>query len=64
MVAKLTTSAIHKAVFTVLVLTSQLLFSQTKKKDSLQEETIKGINLYKKNFKEILPAQTLQGEQL
>lgn len=64
MAAKLITSAIHKAVFTILVITSQLLSSQTKKNDSLQEETIKGINLYKKNFKEILPAQILQGEQL
>ncbi|MCJ7934381.1 MAG: TonB-dependent receptor [Chryseobacterium sp.] len=40
------------------------MFSQTKKKDSLKEEAIKAVNLYKKNFKEILPAQTLQGEDL
>lgn len=64
MVAKLTTSQLHKVVFTISVLTSQLLFSQTRKKDSIKEETIKAVNIYKKNFKEILPAQTLQGEEL
>ncbi|RXM52313.1 MULTISPECIES: TonB-dependent receptor plug domain-containing protein [unclassified Chryseobacterium] len=64
MVAKLTTFQFHKIVFTVLVLTSQTLFSQTRKKDSIKEEAIKAVNIYKKNFKEILPAQTLQGEEL
>lgn len=64
MVAKLITSQFHKIVFTALVLTSQFLFSQTKKKDSLKEEAIKAVEIYKKNFKEILPAQTLQGEEL
>lgn len=64
MVAKLTTFQICKIVFTVLVLTSQPLFSQTRKKDSIKEEAIKAVNIYKKNFKEILPAQTLQGEEL
>ncbi|WP_419494570.1 TonB-dependent receptor plug domain-containing protein [Chryseobacterium bernardetii] len=46
------------------MLTSQLLFSQTRKKDSIKEEAIKAVNIYKKSFKEILPAQTLQGEEL
>ena len=64
MVPKPTTSQFHKVVFTVFVLTSQFLFSQTKKKDSIKEETIKVVNIYKKNFKEILPAQILQGEEL
>ncbi|WP_412850342.1 TonB-dependent receptor plug domain-containing protein [Chryseobacterium sp. PMSZPI] len=40
------------------------MFSQTRKKDSIKEETIKAVNIYKKSFKEILPAQTLQGEEL
>ncbi|PKF75503.1 TonB-dependent receptor [Chryseobacterium sp. PMSZPI] len=48
----------------MLVLTSPFLFSQTRKKDSIKEETIKAVNIYKKSFKEILPAQTLQGEEL
>jgi energy-converting hydrogenase A subunit M len=64
MVAKLITSQLHKVVFTICVLTSQLLFSQTRKKDSIKEEAIKAVNIYKKSFKEILPAQTLQGEEL
>lgn len=62
--AKLTTSQLHKVVFTIFVLTSQFLFSQTKKKDTLKEEAIKAVNIYKKNFKEIVPAQVLQGEEL
>ncbi len=33
-------------------------------KDSIKEEAIKAVNIYKKSFKEILPAQTLQGEEL
>lgn len=64
MVAKLNTSQLHKVVFTVCVLTSQFLFSQTGKKDSIKGKTIKAVNIYKKNYKEILPAQTLQGEEL
>ncbi|WP_317040618.1 TonB-dependent receptor plug domain-containing protein [Chryseobacterium jejuense] len=40
------------------------MFSQTKKKDTIKEEAIKAVNIYKKNFKEILPAQILQGEEL
>ncbi|WP_410493629.1 TonB-dependent receptor plug domain-containing protein, partial [Chryseobacterium sp. PMSZPI] len=55
---------LRKVVFTILVLTSPFLFSQTRKKDSIKEETIKAVNIYKKSFKEILPAQTLQGEEL
>nr|WP_315030881.1 TonB-dependent receptor [uncultured Chryseobacterium sp.] len=64
MATKLITSQLHKVVFTIGVLTSQVLFSQAKKKDSIKEEAIKAVHLYKKNFKEILPAQTLQGEEL
>ncbi|REC49038.1 TonB-dependent receptor plug domain-containing protein [Chryseobacterium pennipullorum] len=64
MVAKLTTFQFHTIVFTVFVLTSQFLFSQSGKKDSIRKETIKTVNIYKKNFKEILPAQVLQGEEL
>lgn len=64
MVAKLTTSQLHKVVFTLCVLTSQFLFSQSKKKDSIKEEAIKTVNIYKKNFREIIPAQVLQGEEL
>lgn len=64
MVAKPTIHQLRKVVFTILVLTSPFLFSQTRKKDSIKEETIKAVNIYKKSFKEILPAQTLQGEEL
>ncbi|ROS14659.1 outer membrane cobalamin receptor [Chryseobacterium nakagawai] len=64
MIAKLSTFQFHKTVFTVFVLTSQILFSQTRKKDSIKGEVIKTVNIYKKNFKEILPAQVLQGEEL
>ncbi|SIS97286.1 Outer membrane cobalamin receptor protein [Chryseobacterium ureilyticum] len=64
MVAKLTTSQLHKVVFTLCVLTSQFLFSQSRKKDSIKEEAIKTVNIYKKNFREIIPAQVLQGEEL
>ena len=64
MVAKLTTSKLHKVVFTLCVLTSQFLFSQSRKKDSIKEEAIKTVNIYKKNFREIIPAQVLQGEEL
>ncbi|KMQ68198.1 ligand-gated channel protein [Chryseobacterium sp. FH2] len=63
MVTKFFTSQFHKVVFTVLVLTSQLLFSQIKK-DTIKEQAIIPVNIYKKNFKEILPAQILQGEEL
>ncbi|WP_250253700.1 TonB-dependent receptor [Chryseobacterium sp. Marseille-Q3244] len=64
MIAKLTTFQFHKIVFTAFVLTSQFLFSQTHKKDSIKGEAIKTVNIYKKNFKEIIPAQVLQGEEL
>ncbi|MGL6128514.1 TonB-dependent receptor plug domain-containing protein [Chryseobacterium artocarpi] len=64
MVAKLTTSQLYKVVFTLCVLTSQFLFSQSRKKDSIKEEAIKTVNIYKKNFREIIPAQVLQGEEL
>ncbi|WP_267405542.1 MULTISPECIES: TonB-dependent receptor [unclassified Chryseobacterium] len=63
MVAKVLTSQLYKVVFAVFVLTAQLLFSQSKK-DTIKEKTILPVNIYKKNFKEILPAQTLSGEQL
>ncbi|OCA69689.1 ligand-gated channel protein [Chryseobacterium artocarpi] len=64
MVAKLTTSQLYKVVFTLCVLTSQFLFSQSRKKDSIKEEAIKTVNIYKKNFREIIPVQVLQGEEL
>nr|WP_317040892.1 TonB-dependent receptor [Chryseobacterium wanjuense] len=47
---------------TVFVLAAQLIFSQSK--DSLKEHTIIPVNIQKKNFKEILPAQVLSGEEL
>jgi outer membrane cobalamin receptor len=44
------------------VLAAQLIFSQSK--DSLKEHTIIPVNIQQKNFKEILPAQVLSGEEL
>ncbi len=62
MVTKFFTSQLHKVAITVFVLAIQLLFSQSK--DSLKEHTIIPVNIQKKNFKEILPAQVLSGEEL
>lgn len=62
MVTKFFTSQLHKVAITVFVLAAQLIFSQSK--DSLKEHTIIPVNIQKKNFKEILPAQVLSGEEL
>jgi vitamin B12 transporter len=61
MVSKFT-SGLHKISITIFVLAAQCWFSQSK--DSIKEKHILPITLYKKDFKEILPAQTLSGEQL
>jgi outer membrane cobalamin receptor len=45
------------------VLTATFIFSQSRK-DTLKEQTIVTVNVKKKNFKEILPAQVLSGEEL
>ncbi|WP_312766143.1 TonB-dependent receptor domain-containing protein [Epilithonimonas sp.] len=52
----------YKAVVAIFVTASSLCFSQSKK-DTIETEILK-VEVYKKNFKEILPAQTLSGEQL
>ncbi|ANF50369.1 ligand-gated channel protein [Chryseobacterium glaciei] len=62
MVSKFT-SGCYKVIITIFVLMAQLYISQTRK-DSIKEKSIKAVNIYKKNFKEILPAQKLSGEQL
>lgn len=62
MVIQYSTSQFYRSVTAILVITGQFLFSQSK--DSLREKEILQIDLYKKNLKEILPAQTLSGEQL
>lgn len=62
MAVKYSTSQFYKFVTAILVITGSFLFSQSK--DSITEKTILQIDLYKKNIKEILPAQTLSGEQL
>jgi len=56
------TSRFFKTVVTIFVTASSFCFSQSKK-DSIETEIVK-VDVYKKNFKEILPAQTLSGEQL
>ena len=53
----------YKTAVAILVTASSFCFSQSKK-DSVKETEIQKVNVYKKNFKEILPAQTLSGEQL
>lgn len=62
MVTKFFTSQLHKVAITVFVLAAQLIFSQSK--DSLKEHPIVPVHIQKKNFKEILPAQVLSGEEL
>lgn len=62
MVRKCTASQFKKGVITLFVTASQLIFSQSR--DTIREKTILPIQLYKKDFKEILPAQVLSGEQL
>ncbi|MCS3867902.1 outer membrane cobalamin receptor [Chryseobacterium ginsenosidimutans] len=63
MVTTFFTSQLQKVVFTVFVLTATLIFSQSRK-DTIKEQTIVTVNVKKKNFKEILPAQVLSGEEL
>jgi outer membrane cobalamin receptor len=63
MVTTFFTSQLQKVVFTVFVLTATFIFSQSRK-DTLKEHTIVTVNVKKKNFKEILPAQVLSGEEL
>lgn len=62
MVTKFFTSQLQKVAITFFVLAAQLIFSQSK--DSLKEHIIIPVNIQKKNFKEILPAQVLLGEEL
>ncbi len=62
MVTKLTASLFQKGAVAIFVMASHLVFSQSK--DSIREKTILPVRIYKKDFKEILPAQILSGEQL
>lgn len=62
MVTKLTASLFQKGAVAIFVTASHLVFSQSK--DSIREKTILPVRIYKKDFKEILPAQILSGEQL
>ena len=57
------TSRFYKTAVTIFVTASSFCFSQSKK-DTVKETEILKVDVYKKNFKEILPAQTLFGEQL
>lgn len=56
------TSRFYKTAVAIFVTASSFCFSQSKK-DSVETEILK-VDVYKKNFKEILPAQTLSGEKL
>ena len=62
MVTRLTSRFFTTAV-AIFVTASSFCFSQSKK-DTIAETEILKVEVYKKNFKEILPAQTLSGEQL
>lgn len=57
------TSRFYKTAVAIFVTASSFCFSQSKK-DTIKETEIVKVDVYKKNFKEILPAQTLSGEQL
>lgn len=57
------TSRFYKTAVAIFVTASSFCFSQSKK-DTVRETEIVKVDVYKKNFKEILPAQTLSGEQL
>lgn len=59
---KFTFNKIAKTIITVSVLFAQFFFSQSR--DTIKEHIIVPVHIYKKDFKEILPAQTLSGEQL
>ncbi|WP_027380369.1 TonB-dependent receptor [Chryseobacterium daeguense] len=63
MVTTFFTSQLHKVVFTFFVLTASFFYTQVKK-DTIKEQTIIPVHINKKNFKEILPAQVLSGEEL
>jgi len=52
----------YKTAVAIFVTVSSLCFSQSKK-DTIETEILK-VDVYKKSSKEILPAQTLSGEQL
>ena len=62
MVTRLTSRFFTTAV-AIFVTASSFCFSQSQK-DTINETEILKVEVYKKNFKEILPAQTLSGEQL
>lgn len=62
MVGKLAVSRFQKGVVILFMMASQFIFSQSG--DTIREKTILPIRIYKKDFKEILPAQVLSGEPL
>lgn len=57
------TSRFYKTAVAIFVTASSFCFSQSKN-DTVKETEIVKVDVYRKNFKEILPAQTLSGEQL
>lgn len=63
MVTIFLTSRLQKVVFTIFVFTTHLVFSQSRQ-DTIKEQSIVPVHIKKKNFKEILPAQVLSGEEL
>ncbi|WP_027383869.1 TonB-dependent receptor [Epilithonimonas caeni] len=56
------TFRLYKTVVAIVVTASSLCFSQSRK-DTVETEILK-VDVYKKDFKEILPAQTISGEKL
>jgi len=63
MVTTFSTSPFQKTVCIIFLLAAAFIFSQSRK-DTLKEQTIVPVALKKKNFKEIVPAQVLSGEEL
>ncbi|MBV6879667.1 TonB-dependent receptor [Epilithonimonas ginsengisoli] len=57
------TSRFYKTAVAIFVTASSFCFSQSKN-DTVKETEIVKVDVYRKNFKEILPAQTLSSEQL
>lgn len=57
------TSRLYKTAVAIFVTASSFCFSQSKN-DTVKETEIVKVDVYRKNFKEILPAQTLSSEQL
>ena len=53
----------YKLVVALFIAAPFLCFAQVRQ-DSVKEKSIVPVTVYKKNFKEILPAQTLSGEDL